>query len=248
MKSILASLILSCSCAIGAIPGQSTVYYNDFESVGMPANWREWNFLQFHSNSWNSVETPLAGTNSISFAQAEFDPSRAFGAFYTLPYPVDDCKLHFLFRANAYPSAISIEIIDFYDKNGDEIGDIYFSPAGRLQLFIGPGTQQTAAAMPTNTTLNIWFRYQNRQGVPSIASAAWAANSVEPTNGSQFVSAADGTFHNPVTRILLGPVSANTIHFEYDNFEVTTPLPVSSPPRNLQIQGQSRVEGLTTFQ
>jgi Beta-propeller repeat. len=238
MKRFLLLVLFLCLLCVPT-RAQQVIYSQNFELGDMPLNWLEWNYLEFHDDTWASgAASALAGTNSIDFTHG--DLNYAYGAFYYLPAPYDDVNLHFLFKATDYPAAISIEIIDMYNLNGDEIGDIYFSPQGRLQLFIGPTTQQTSASIPTNVTVNIWFHYINRVNGTTTATASWSTNSTEPTSGTQFVSASDGTYHTPVTKILLGPVSADGLHFFYDNFEVTTAGTTNSP---IIINGSTSFQG-----
>ena len=244
MKFILASLT-ACWLAMNsmALTPAASIYQQDFETVGFPGpEWYEWIFYEFHPDTWNSDGTPLAGTNSVQFANG--DPLLSMGAFCELPFPCEDIKIDFLYKVTAYPPSFIIEIMDMYDFEGDEVADIYINPAGNMLLTIGGTTGTATTQIPLNTTIHIWFHYINNYAGFPTSTAAWSTDNVEPTSGGQFVSRADGTFHSPITRYLIGPVSQAGVTFYYDNFNVAT---VIEPPKNLTVTGDVRVAGSLVF-
>jgi len=198
-----------------------SIYKQNFESGVQQPGWQTWD-AQPAPGSWDYSATPLDGVFSATFAENQ--PGVSLGAFYNFVNPLNEMAITFLFRTSAYPQELILEVCDLYNKDGEEVLDLFLDPAGKILLTIGRGEARILTPLPIDTTVAFRIYYKNNLSIPSIASVAWTLPGQPlPTSGPQFASAPDGIYHTPITKLLWGPLGGSVV-FYYDDLDISIPV------------------------
>lgn len=200
------------------MPSPGWAYFEDFESGAIPPGWVEWNFLQYHPDTWGFTNLALGGASSAAFSD---DYGLALGAFYSLPDAYNEIWLSFWFAHEGVDDFSGFEVCDLYDPAGNEICDTYLVGDYLILSIGGSRNALLLNPVPAGVPVKIWIHYR-RGTVTSFGELAWSYTGDYPdcSVSQQYGYTSAPTYNSPCSEILLGPVFNGAV-FIYDNLNLS---------------------------